>query len=256
MDKGAVSVTVDDVTRTLRRGQSLLYAPMAFHRFEAVEGECPNLIVLSFSSDAKWLYEVSRHRLNLGNEEQTLLSRIVTEARAAFLTPLDMTYFKLRRRKQPPFGCEQMIKLCLEELLIIFRRRTLAAPGEQTQLRKSVQENDSEEQLKQIIAYLQQNVGRQLTLDTICRDHLISRSKLQRLFRLYKQTSAMEYFIVCKIDSAKQMIRERRLNFTEIAEALGYSSIHYFSKQFKAVTGVTPTDYSYSILLRTERKSC
>ena len=48
-------------------------------------------------------------------------------------------------------------------------------------------------------------------------------------------------------DQAKLLIRENSLNFTEIANTLGYSSIHYFSRQFKKITGMTPSEYSGSI---------
>ncbi|HBA63143.1 MAG TPA: AraC family transcriptional regulator, partial [Lachnospiraceae bacterium] len=36
-----------------------------------------------------------------------------------------------------------------------------------------------------------------------------------------------------KIDRAKELIREGNMNFTEIAHFLSYSSLQYFSKQFK-----------------------
>ena len=48
-------------------------------------------------------------------------------------------------------------------------------------------------------------------------------------------------------DQAKLLIRENSLNFTEIANTLGYSSIHYFSRQFKTFTGMSPSEYALSI---------
>ena len=44
----------------------------------------------------------------------------------------------------------------------------------------------------------------------------------------------MECFNQMKINSAKQMIRNQQMNFTQIADALGYTSVHYFSRQFKS----------------------
>ena len=37
------------------------------------------------------------------------------------------------------------------------------------------------------------------------------------------------------------------MNFTQISDFLGYSSIHYFSRQFKKLSGMTPTEYATSI---------
>ena len=43
----------------------------------------------------------------------------------------------------------------------------------------------------------------------------------------------MNNYSLLKIEAAKQMIRDEQMNFTQISESLGYSSIHYFSRQFK-----------------------
>ena len=57
----------------------------------------------------------------------------------------------------------------------------------------------------------------------------------------------MEYFGKLKIARAKEMIREGSRNFTEIAAALGYQSIYYFSRHFKKVSGMTPSEYASSV---------
>ena len=43
------------------------------------------------------------------------------------------------------------------------------------------------------------------------------------------------------------MIRENTMNFTEIATALQYSTVHHFSRQFKEHFGITPSDYAKSV---------
>ena len=45
------------------------------------------------------------------------------------------------------------------------------------------------------------------------------------------------------------------MNFTQISDFLGYSSIHYFSRQFKKITGMTPSEYSSSIKALSERRN-
>ena len=50
-----------------------------------------------------------------------------------------------------------------------------------------------------------------------------------------------------KIERAKLFLRESTYNITQISDVLGYSGIHYFSRQFKKITGMTPTEYSNSI---------
>jgi YesN/AraC family two-component response regulator len=63
----------------------------------------------------------------------------------------------------------------------------------------------------------------------------------------------IDYFTKLKIDMAKQLVRDNHMNFTQIADYLGYSSIHYFSRQFKKTTGMTPSEYSSSIKVLSEK---
>ena len=57
----------------------------------------------------------------------------------------------------------------------------------------------------------------------------------------------MEHFTRLKIDTAKQMIRENELNFTEIAETLGFNTPQYFTTVFRRISGMTPSEYESSV---------
>ena len=50
-----------------------------------------------------------------------------------------------------------------------------------------------------------------------------------------------------KIEAAKELIRTNHMNFTQISAHLGYTSIHYFSRQFKKIVGMTPSEYASSV---------
>ena len=54
------------------------------------------------------------------------------------------------------------------------------------------------------------------------------------------------------IRTAKRMIREGRLNFTQIAARLGYQSVHYFSRRFHLATGMSPSEYEKSVKMLSE----
>ena len=81
---------------------------------------------------------------------------------------------------------------------------------------------------------MEEHLGEQLTIDNICRETLISRSRLQKLFQELHGCGVMEFFNQMKIDTAKELIRSNHLNFTQIADRLGYASVHYFSGQFRS----------------------
>ena len=57
----------------------------------------------------------------------------------------------------------------------------------------------------------------------------------------------MEYYRNLKIRQAKVLLRESDGNISQIADALGYNSVQYFSRHFKQATGMTPREYTLSV---------
>ncbi len=245
VDKGEVDVRADELTLRLTKGQIIFHKPNEFHAIAANGVVAPNLVVVSFVCRDEGMRFFEGRVLSVDDEARALLSRIVKEGEAAFSTPLgDPLTPRLERREQAPFGAEQLIAASIEQLLIHFVRRGAQAAQRQT---TSIRASSQQAFFEQVQAYLETNVRRRLTLADICRDNLAGRSYLQKIFREKTGGGAMEYFGTLKIETAKRMIREGAHNFTEIAALLGYTSIHYFSRHFKKVSGMTPSEYASSI---------
>lgn len=139
-----------------------------------------------------------------------------------------------------------MIANYLEELIIHLYRRYFENPG-QFKTRRQPEVHIKSDAYNRIVRYMEEHIGERLSLDTICRDTLTGRSQLQKIFREAHGCGVIDYFSSMKIDTAKQLIRDNHLNFTEISDRLGYTSVHYFSRQFKKLTGMTPSEYATSI---------
>ena len=197
--------------------------------------------------------------LNVEEAERRILARTITEAGNYLEGRLDDPYqttLKARKDASPASG--QLIRIYLEQLLISLYRRCSGISGSlqkgSDQLPdKTIKENNDTELFNQITAYLSQNLSEHITIEKICRDNLIGRSQLQKLFQKKSGEGIIEYFSDMKIDMAKQLIRTEQMNFTQISEKLGYSSIHYFSRQFKKLTGMTPSEYASSIKAMADR---
>ena len=95
---------------------------------------------------------------------------------------------------------------------------------------------------------MEQNIDRNLTVADIADKFNKSESTLKKLFSAHLGCGVISKFNDMKLRHAKVLIRERNLNFTEIAEVLGFSSVHYFSRLFKKKTGMTPSEYSDSVV--------
>lgn len=71
-------------------------------------------------------------------------------------------------------------------------------------------------------------------------------SALSKLFSEACGTTLEKYVIAQRIERAKELLADRELTLSEIADLLGYSSVAYLSAQFKQVTGMTPSRFRES----------
>ena len=91
---------------------------------------------------------------------------------------------------------------------------------------------------------MRKNATKSLTLEDIAKGSAMSVSKLKLLFKTKNGSGPINCFISIKIDYAKKLIAQGNSTLTEIAYELGFNSIHYFSRQFKKVTGISPTEFA------------
>ncbi len=66
---------------------------------------------------------------------------------------------------------------------------------------------------------------------------------LSTLFSDYENTTIEQYFILQRIEKAKEWLAYNELSLKEIAFRLGYSSTAHISAQFKQITGMTATQF-------------
>jgi AraC family transcriptional regulator len=68
-------------------------------------------------------------------------------------------------------------------------------------------------------------------------------SALSKLFSEVEGVTIEQYVITQKIEKVKELLVYDELSLSEIAHQLHYSSVSHLSKQFKKVTGLTPTQF-------------
>lgn len=248
VDKGVIDVMAGEKRIPLKRGNIIFHQPGEFHNIITNGEVAPNLVVIGFECHSPCMKAFEGKILTVSETERKLLARIIIEARNAFSGRMDDPYQEELVRNPSPlaFGAEQMIANYLEELIIHLYRRYFENPG-QFKTRRQPEVHIKSDAYNRIIRYMEEHIGERLSLDTICRDTLTGRSQLQKIFREAHGCGVIDYFSSMKIDTAKQLIRDNHLNFTEISDRLGYTSVHYFSRQFKKLTGMTPSEYATSI---------
>lgn len=71
----------------------------------------------------------------------------------------------------------------------------------------------------------------------------LSRGHLHRKIKEFTGTAPVEFLRTYRLNKATQLLRQNAYTVSEVAYRTGFSSPAYFSKCFKAVYGVTPTEY-------------
>jgi len=262
VDNGTVSVCADDTWMTLNTGDIIFHKPNEFHAIKSIGKNSPNLIAMSFVCNSPAMDFFAHKSFTLTKDERSLISHIISEGKKAFSTPMHLPSIEqVNLKEKAPFACQQLIILYLELFLITaVRNHPRSAPPCAPVPKDSPEKKSAkQEQLEKILQYMEFHICEHLKVTDICDAFSISRSSLQALFHSMLHCGVIEHFNNMKIQRATDIIRDGTMNFTEIAYFLSYSSLPYFSKQFKAATGMSPSEYSSSVkgiteALRTGRR--
>jgi AraC-type DNA-binding domain-containing proteins len=248
IDKGEIEIYTDTNHYELCQGDIVFYKPNEYHAGRTIKNTAPNLIIISFECISPCMSFFEDKLFRLDEEERLILSKLIKEGTQAFDPPIDslqMIFFP-KKNQRALFGSEQIIKNYLEILLLLLIRKG-DTKRNSVRLITTTANNKDSDMICRIIEYMNAHITENLTPEQLCTEFAISRTLLMTMFKSKTSCGVIKYFNKLKISKAKQMIREGWNNFTEISEYLGYSSVHYFSKQFKNETDMTPTEYSRSV---------
>ena len=118
-DKKSVVITAGAQELTLTAGQMYIHKPNEFHKIRCDGTQAANSVILSFDCPCPELMSIAGVVINCTSEERRLMGLIISEAEDAFSTPLGTSYTRvLEKSETGNFGCEQMIQLYMEQLLI------------------------------------------------------------------------------------------------------------------------------------------
>lgn len=95
----------------------------------------------------------------------------------------------------------------------------------------------------QVIHYMQENIGNNLTLEQLAGHFKYSASHFSALFQKETGYSPINYYIQLKIRKACQYIELTDLKLFEIAERVGFDEPAYFTRIFTKVIGISPSEY-------------
>ena len=90
---------------------------------------------------------------------------------------------------------------------------------------------------------LESHYSQPYTLTELSKQYNISPSTLSHRFSAATGMSVMEYLLSCRMASAKRMLAGTKMGIGEIVERCGFSDNSNFSRTFKRLNGMSPTDF-------------
>ena len=110
-------------------------------------------------------------------------------------------------------------------------------------IRKNSQNYSTSLKVEKIIEYMQHNTDTRLTLADLSKLVQLSSTYLTRIFKETTGYSVIKFFNKIKVDKAKKLIIEGDKKVKEVSKMLGFTDEFYFSRIFKKIEGISPTEF-------------
>ncbi len=96
---------------------------------------------------------------------------------------------------------------------------------------------------KKIIDYIEENLGEEISLETLASFSGMSKNGIISMFLRLYGTTPIKYINNARLYRAEELLKNTEKPITELALECGFSDSNYFSRVFKAYRGKTPREY-------------
>lgn len=103
------------------------------------------------------------------------------------------------------------------------------------------------EEIDKATIYFNEHYSEDISIDEYAQNNHFSVSWFIRHFKQCTGSTPMQYILSKRIYNAEILLHDSTYNVTEIAEIVGYDNPLYFSRIFKKVKGLSPSEYRKSI---------
>lgn len=228
VDKASLITEVDDHLFELNQGDAILYCPGQFHCQYSKANVAANFITITFDMVMQDEFQITNRVFHFSREQIEVLNRI------------------LREKDSPSHYSDDLILCYLKELIITIIRTNVKITPVQT-LENHLRINVENDIISRVMNYIHSHINQKISIADIASEVNVSLSRVSVLFKRRQGLTLVEYINHVKLEKSKDMIREGNLNLTEIAQELGFNSVHYYSRLFKNKYLISPSEYSRAI---------
>lgn len=226
-----------DRTYHIKKGDIVLIPRNVIHKSSLVKSHKHKRILVQFKSG--YLPEIAQ-----SNKQIDLLSCFTCEKKVFRLDFREQEfveglYFKmLNEQNGKQIGWELYNKLALCELLLYLNRIAIKHTTPEFEHPNSLHEKVSE-----IVKYLNDNFVEAITLQKVSEHFYISPNYLCKIFKEVTGFTLIEYLNQIRIKHAQYLLRNERMNVSQVFEACGFGTMTHFERIFKRIAGYSPLKY-------------
>jgi AraC family transcriptional regulator of arabinose operon len=143
----------------------------------------------------------------------------------------------VRVRLSGVFGAEEEARLVLKQLMI----RLLRVDMEEERQRP-IGSNNLSESIQEVANYIRQHAAKPHSIRELSARANLSARYFSLKFKEAFGQSVQSYLIKARIERAEHLLHYAGMSVTEVADALGYRDVFFFSRQFKQYTGKSPSE--------------
>ena len=246
VDRGKVSISADNATYILKKGELVCHKPFEYHNIKPFGGRAV-IIVICFEASDEYMSHFRNKILSVNLQQKQYLNDIASIGSNIFLpkNPLDI----VRDGQMDPSPDVtpldlQFVKNAIQLLLISL----VNANATRKQARAELYEHISQRKtlVKKTIEYLEQNLDKPISLTNVSDFFSYSLSSIKRIFKEETGTSIIKYHNDLRMEKARELLIGGTAPIGQIAQALGFSNVYYFSSAFRKKYGITASDFRSS----------
>ena len=98
--------------------------------------------------------------------------------------------------------------------------------------------------------YIREHAHEDISLEAVAEQVRLSPFYVSKMFKEQFGANYIDYLTECRIDKAKQLLGDPDKSLKEIAFEVGYNDPNYFSRVFKKVTDLSPSDYRKELIMK------
>ena len=219
VEQGSLHSVADGRKQYLQQGEFVIYGPKQWHMQYADTDVSPRCLRIFFEMNGD-LSALQNRKFSASGGIQQIFQALLQE------------------QERTQIFADEMIQVLLNQLVLMLLRQVAAQPMSDSRMKGEYRI------IHQTQVFVSNHVWEDLSVPFVASHVDMSPSYLTALFQKHLAISPAEYIRRVKLQESKHMIRENRLNFTEIAAELQYSTVHHFSRQFKEKFGMTPSEYA------------